>query len=144
MSELNITSEKGPKVQEKQTSMADAGRYATRSGGDNTRLRRLCSESTFSLSVTTNQDERASSDASIEETHQLVPRTSFLHPHLPRFEDYHLRERTSKTIHDAVSSEKEFWARLTGRNRRERGEHIPGWVESSRNIATSSCKSHLR
>ncbi|KAJ3488853.1 hypothetical protein NLI96_g2549 [Meripilus lineatus] len=126
MSELNITSEKGPKVQEKQTSMADAGR-----------------ESTFSLSVTTNQDERASSDASIEETHQLVPRTSFLHPHLPRFEDYHLRERTSKTIHDAVSSEKEFWARLTGRNRRERGEHIPGWVESSRNIATSSYLNYI-
>ncbi|KAJ3477570.1 hypothetical protein NLI96_g10367 [Meripilus lineatus] len=144
MSEPSITDEKDPKLQEKQTSMADVERYATGSGGDSMELRHLRSESTFSLSGTTaNQDDRATSHVSIQETQPLSPRRGFSHPHfphphLPHFENPHLGERTSRTIHNAISSERRFWARLTGRDRRERGQRIPGWFESVVNIAISS------
>ena len=46
-----------------------------------------------------------------------------LHPHL-HFEYY-------------VTRQKRFWHRLSGKDR----PRVPGWIESGKNIVTSSCKS---
>lgn len=139
MSEKTVTDQKETQIQtNNQPSMADLERgYASASARmvDNMELRHLRSESTFSLSgATAIQGEARDNHVEIHEPEALQ------HHHHLHLEDYHFRDRTSKTIDQVITSERRFWARFTGRDRRERGERVPGWIESIRNVAISSCE----
>lgn len=140
MSERTVIDEKETQIQDNHPSMADLERgYASSErGSDNMELRHLRSESTFSLSGAT------AIQGISPENHVEIQEPSHHTGYLPHLEDYHFRDRTSKRIDQVITSERRFWARFTGRDRRERGEKIPGWLESFKNVAICSCESDLR